>query len=127
MREAGTTSTRGATVRYPKRCAPPTGGKHGRITGNLAQRFKDAERRAALQRKEVESAANRWAGCEQTSEEGICPRPLALLYGAPKVDASARWPFLKAFATPPLSRTADEGMPISSGIMRPPRTLGREG
>src|SRR5215217_2985385 len=94
MREAGTTSTRGATVRYPKRCAPPTGGMHGRITGNLAQRFKDAERRAALQRKEVESPANREAGCEETSGEGICPRPLAPLYGAPKVDASTRWPLL---------------------------------
>ena len=47
-----------APIPIPRR-ARPTGHSHARTTGNLAQRFKDVERRAALQRKEVESAANR--------------------------------------------------------------------
>jgi len=32
--------------------------------------------------------------------EGIRPRPLALLYGPPKVDASARWPLIEAAPRP---------------------------
>jgi hypothetical protein len=44
MIEAGAPSTEDATVCYPKRCARPTGGSHGRTGGSLARRFKGANR-----------------------------------------------------------------------------------
>jgi hypothetical protein len=47
MIEAGAPSTGVATLCYPKRCARPTGGSHGRTGGSLVQRFKGANRTAA--------------------------------------------------------------------------------
>jgi hypothetical protein len=41
---------------------------------------------------------------------GRVPAPPGVVMDTlPEVDASARWPFLKAFATPRLSKTAGEG------------------
>ena len=61
----------------------------------------------------------------QMRKERIRPKPWALLYGAAKVDASARWPLIEALHHPERARTAGEGMPISSGIMRPPQGVER--
>jgi hypothetical protein len=48
MIEAGAPSTSEFQECYPKTCARPTGGSHGRTTDDPAQRFKGAKAKAAL-------------------------------------------------------------------------------
>ena len=47
----------------------------------------------------------------QMRKERIRPKRWALLYGASKVDASARWPLLEALHHPDRARTAGEACP----------------
>src|SRR5215216_461833 len=61
MREAGAPSTEGLLACCP-RCARPTGGSHVRTTGDFAQRFEGAKRRAAPGTKGTQRGRGRYRG-----------------------------------------------------------------